>query len=39
MATIATELMKAKQDERGRRITPAPERETLVRAYKVSEAG
>ncbi len=36
MATIATELLEAKQDERGRRITPAAEREALVRAYPES---
>ncbi len=36
MATIATELVEAKRDERGRRITPAAEREALVRAYPES---
>jgi transposase-like protein len=36
MATIATELIEAKRDERGRRITPAAEREALVRAYEES---
>jgi transposase-like protein len=36
MATIATELIETKRDERGRRITPAAERETLVRAYEES---
>ena len=36
MATIATELLEAKRDERGRRITPAAEREALVRAYPES---
>ncbi len=36
MATIATELIEAKRDERGRRITPAGEREALVRAYEES---
>jgi hypothetical protein len=39
MATIATELPGAKQDERRRRITPAAEREALVRTHEVSEAG
>jgi transposase-like protein len=29
-------LLEAKQDERGRRITPAAEREALVRAYPES---
>lgn len=36
MGTIATELLEAKRDERGRRITPAAEREALVRAYTES---
>ncbi len=36
MAIIATELIRTKQDERGRRITPAAEREALVRAYRES---
>jgi len=36
MGTIATELLEAKRDERGRRITPAAEREALVRAYAES---
>ena len=36
MGTIATELMETKRDERGRRITPAAEREALVRAYRES---
>jgi transposase-like protein len=36
MAIIATELIETKRDERGRRITPAAERETLVRAYEES---
>jgi transposase-like protein len=36
MGTIATELLEAKRDERGRRITPADEREALVRAYTES---
>jgi transposase-like protein len=36
MATIATELIETKRDERGRRITRAAERETLVRAYEES---
>lgn len=36
MATIATELIESKRDERGRRITPAVEREALVRAYRES---
>ena len=33
MAIIATEVIRSKQDDRGRRITPAAEREALVRAY------
>ncbi len=36
MATIATELIESKRDERGRRITPAVQREALVRAYRES---
>ena len=36
MAIIATELIETKRDERGRRITRAVERETLVRAYEES---
>lgn len=36
MGTIATELIESKRDERGRRITPAAEREALVRAYRES---
>ena len=36
MGIIATELMEPKRDERGRRITRANERETLVRAYEAS---
>jgi transposase-like protein len=36
MAIIATELMETKRDERGRRITRAAERETLVRTYEAS---
>ena len=36
MATIATELLEAKRDERRRRITPAAEREARVRAYPES---
>jgi transposase-like protein len=36
MAIIATELIETKRDERGRRITRAAERETLVRAYEES---
>jgi transposase-like protein len=36
MAIIATELIETKRDERGRRITRAAERETLVRAYEAS---
>ena len=37
MATIATELIEVKQDEQGRRMTRAAEREKLVRAYEESE--
>ena len=36
MGTIATELLETKRDERGRRITPAAERDALVRAYTES---
>jgi transposase-like protein len=36
MATIATELIESKRDERGRQIRPAHEREALVRAYRES---
>jgi len=36
MGTIAMELLETKRDERGRRITPAAEREALVRAYTES---
>jgi transposase-like protein len=36
MATIATELIEVKRDERGRRMTRATERETLVRVYEES---
>ena len=36
MATIATELLEAKRDERRRRITPVAEREALVREYPES---
>lgn len=36
MATIATELIESKRDERGRRITPRAEREAMVRAYEAS---
>lgn len=36
MGTIATELIDAKRDERGRKITPRAEREALVRAYDAS---
>ena len=36
MATIATELIEAKRDERGRQIRPANERDALVRAYRES---
>ena len=36
MAIIATELIEAKRDERGRKITPRAEREALVRAYESS---
>jgi transposase-like protein len=36
MELITTELIETKRDERGRRITRAAERETLVRAYEES---
>lgn len=36
MGTIATELIEAKRDERGRKITPRAEREALVRTYQAS---
>ncbi len=36
MALIATELIETKRDERGRRMTRAAERETLVQAYEAS---
>ena len=36
MATITTELIRTKQDERGRRITSAAEREALIQAYTQS---
>ena len=36
MGTIVTELIEAKRDERGRKITPRAEREALVRAYQSS---
>jgi hypothetical protein len=36
MATIATELIESKRDERGRKITPRAEREALVQAYHTS---
>jgi transposase-like protein len=36
MAIITTELIETKRDERGRRMTRAAERETLVRAYEES---
>ena len=36
MAIIATQLIETKRDERGRRITRAAERETLVKAYEES---
>ena len=36
MRIIATELVESKRDERGRRITPASEREAVVRAYEAS---
>ncbi len=37
MATIATELIESKRDERGRRITARAEREALVQAYRASK--
>ena len=36
MATIATELIESKRDERGRKITPRAEREAFVHAYEAS---
>lgn len=36
MRITTTELVEAKRDERGRRITPAAEREAVVRAYEQS---
>jgi len=36
MRITTTELVEAKRDERGRRITPAAEREAVVRAYEES---
>ena len=36
MAIIATELIVTKRDERGRRLTRAAERATLVQAYEES---
>ena len=33
---MATALIETKQDERGRRITRAAERETMVQAYEES---
>jgi hypothetical protein len=36
MATITTELIEAKRDERGRQIRTAKEREGLLRAYRES---
>lgn len=39
MATIATELIESKRDERGRKITPRAEREALVQAYQAIRAG
>jgi transposase-like protein len=36
MATITTELIESKQDERGRRMTSAVEREAVIRAYEES---
>ena len=36
MRVITTELLESKRDERGRRITPASEREAVVRAYEAS---
>jgi transposase-like protein len=36
MRVITTELVETKRDERGRRITPGPEREAAVRAYDES---
>ena len=36
MATITTELIEAKRDDRGRQIRTAKEREALLRAYRES---
>ena len=36
MATIATELIETKRDERGRQIRSAEERESLLQAYRES---
>jgi transposase-like protein len=36
MRVITTELVETKRYERGRRITPWPEREAVVRAYDES---
>jgi len=36
MATIVTELIDVKRDDRGRQIRSAEERESLVRAYRES---
>jgi hypothetical protein len=36
MVTIETELIEAKKDERGRKITPRAQREALVLAYRES---
>ena len=36
MATIATELIETKRDERGRQMRSAEERESLLQAYRES---
>ena len=36
MATIATELIETKRDERGRQIRSAEERESLLQSYRES---
>ena len=36
MATIATEVIESKRDDRGRQIRAADEREALLRAYQES---
>ena len=36
MGLITTELVESKRDGRGRRITPAAQREALLRAYEQS---